>query len=254
MTTGQIRFSGMERLFGEAAFAKLHHAHIAVVGLGGVGSWVVESLVRSGIGALTLIDMDEVCLSNSNRQIQALTSTVGQFKTDVLKQRCLDINPKLKINAITQFVTPETVENFFSEPFDGLVDATDSPKAKCAMALVCKQNKIPMVMVGASGGKNDPLQIVVDDLNQSINDYLLRDVRRRLRTDHGVARSSKNFGIKVVFSREMSLYPDGGGGVCVKKLAKSAKLDCQSGVGSASFVTGVFGFVAARTIIMDILK
>lgn len=254
MATDQIRFSGMERLLGEAAFEKLQHAHIAVVGLGGVGSWVVESLVRSGVGSLTLIDMDEVCLSNSNRQIQAMTSTVGRFKSEVLRQRCLDINPELKITAINQFVTPETVESYFRESFDGLVDATDSPKAKCAMALVCKREKIPMVMVGASGGKNDPLQVVVDDLNQSVNDYLLRDVRRRLRIDHGVARNTKNFGIKVVFSRELSLYPDGEGGVCEKKLAKSVKLDCASGVGSASFVTGVFGFVAARTIIMDIIK
>lgn len=249
------RFRGMANLLGDKAWQSMQKAHIGVAGVGGVGSWVVESLVRSGVAEITLIDMDEVCVSNTNRQIHALQSTVGQSKVEVLKKRCLDINPDLLVHDVFDFVTPTNSSELVGDSINVFVDATDSVEAKCALAVTCKTKDIPLVMIGAAGGKSDPARVRVADLNKVVNDPLLRNVKRLLKRDHGFSTSLKSLKIKCVFSDELVHYPDGEGGVCPAKTQDGVvKLDCGDGLGAASFVTGTFGFFAAHTALQELLQ
>jgi len=255
MSDYDYRFSGIGRLYGVEALARLRRAHVCVVGVGGVGSWTVEALARSGIGKLTLIDMDDVCLSNTNRQLHALDGTVGELKIDVMAKRAKAIQPECEVNTIADFFTATTAQKLLAENFDALVDAIDQPVNKCLLIDGCKKRNIPVVTVGAAGGKWDPTAVQVADLTKVSYDALLKRVRKSLRREFGYARDPKRkWGISAVFSTEKAVYPSPDGGVCEKPDSDtSLKLDCSSGFGSATHVTGTFGFAAASVVIRQII-
>ncbi len=243
------RFGGIQRLYGEGSFRRLGGMHVCVIGLGGVGSWAVEALARSGVGRLTLIDFDEICATNVNRQLHALTGTVGQKKQQVMAQRVAAINPECRCRTIEDFVTSRTLMDYLAPElgYDYVIDAIDSIRFKAEIIHHCKRNKIPIVTTGGAGGVDDPSMIKVADLSRTYNDPLAAKVRSRLRSEFGFTRNRKRrFGVECVFSTQQKRYPKADGSVGPEKPGiHGISLDCHLGYGSASFVTGTFGFVAA---------
>jgi len=242
------RFGGIGRLYGQAALARFRDAHVCVIGVGGVGSWIVEALARSAVGRLTLIDLDNVAESNINRQIQALSSTIGQAKIGALAERIAQINPYCVVTQIEDFIEPGNLEQMVGAPgFDYVVDAIDSAQAKTALVAYCFHKKIPLVTIGSAGGQTDPTKIEVRDLSRTEQEPLLKKVRRRLRSDYGFLRGPKNkFHIDAVFSMEPLQFPDSGEACSVDGDDRSGVtgLNC-AGFGSAMVVTATFGMVAA---------
>lgn len=244
------RFSGISRLYGVKKFQKLQQLNIAIVGIGGVGSWSAEALARSGVNNITLIDMDDVCLSNTNRQLHALDGNIGKMKVKAIKERILKINPYCKVNAIEDFFTSSTQSIISDGNFDGVIDAIDSLNNKCQLISLCKEHQIPLIVTGGAGGKQDPTLIEVKDLAKTIHDKLLLRVRKKLTKDHNFPKGkNRKFHIPTVYSTEFAKYPDKDGEVCETPSGENLKLDCSSGFGTASFVTGTFGFMAAAKII-----
>ncbi|MCS3509078.1 MULTISPECIES: tRNA threonylcarbamoyladenosine dehydratase [Achromobacter] len=188
------RFGGLSRLYGPQAPARLQQAHVAVAGLGGVGSWTVEALVRCGVGALTLIDLDHIAESNVNRQIHALTSTLGQSKVDAMAERVLEINPECRLTRIDDFVSPQNVAEVLPGPYTVIIDCTDQADAKIAMILHARALGVPMLLCGGAGGKTDPLALRAGDLSAAVNDALLAKLRNKLRREHGFPRASDQNG------------------------------------------------------------
>jgi len=243
-----FRFGGIRRLYGVRAAARFRQAHVVVVGVGGVGSWAVEALARAGIGKLTLIDLDDVCVSNVNRQLHALDGTIGRPKVDVLAERCRAIHPGIEVVADTAFVTPSNLAQRIPDDADHVIDAIDSVVAKAALIAWCKRRKLGLSVTGAAGGQTDPTRIRVADLTRTEHDPLLAKVRARLRRDFGFSRNPRRrFGVECVYSDEQLVYPGSDGEVCLHKpgSGEATRLDCASGFGAATFVTGSFGFVAA---------
>lgn len=252
-----FRFGGLRRLYGTRAAETFRQAHVVVVGVGGVGSWTVESLARSGIGRLTLIDLDDVCVSNVNRQLHALDGTIGRPKVEVLAERCRAIHPGIRVDAVTAFVTPANLATRLSTTADHVVDAIDSVPPKAALIGWCRRHKVPITVTGAAGGQTDPTRIKVADLSRTEHDPLLAKVRAKLRRDYGFSRNPKRrFGIECVFSDEQLVYPASDGEVCFTKpgQGESTRLDCASGFGAATFVTGSFGFAAAARVMARLAK
>jgi len=245
------RFAGITRLYGEEKSKIISKAHICVIGIGGVGSWVAESLVRTGIAEITLIDHDDVATSNMNRQIHTLSDTVGQSKIVVMADRLRQINPQIKINLIDDFITVKTYQAYLSRGFDYVVDAIDSIKFKVLMIHYCHRNSIPIITVGGAGGLTDPSKIEVIDLSRSFNDPLLAKIRSKLRRECGFSKNPKRkFGVDCVFSTQQQVYPKDDGTVSQQKPGiHGVSLDCRFGYGAASFVTGTFGFIAASHVI-----
>jgi tRNA threonylcarbamoyladenosine dehydratase len=250
------RFSGIERLYGIEKARILANSHIAIVGIGGVGSWTAEALARSGVGKLTLIDMDEVCITNTNRQVHADTATVGQMKTAAMMRRIQAINPACEVIEENRFFTPATADQILGHRFNCVVDAIDERKNKSLLIARCKSLKIPLVTIGGAGGLKDPTKIQVSDITSAYNDALMAVVRKRLRQEYGFSRNPKrSWSIPCVFSAETAVFPDANGQVCEKKpKGAELKLDCESGFGTASFVTGTFGFHAAAKAIELVLR
>jgi tRNA A37 threonylcarbamoyladenosine dehydratase len=252
------RFAGIERLYGAGSVARLAQAHVAVVGLGGVGSWAAEALARSGIGALTLIDADDVCVSNVNRQAHALQGEFGRAKVAVVAARLRAINPALEVHERADFVTLPNLETLLGVGLDAVVDACDAVRIKVAMIVFCKRRKIPIVVSGSAGGRSDATLIGARDLSKTEHDVLLGLVRKKLRDDHGWTRNPKRyFGVQAVFSRENVNYPQPDGSVCKTRPGVgggSAKLDCSGGLGAAMHVTATFGMVAAGRVIEKLLS
>lgn len=252
------RFSGIDRLYGTGSAARLARAHVAVVGLGGVGSWAAEALARSGIGALTLIDADEVCVSNVNRQSHALEGEYGRAKVDVVAARLRAINPQLRVQALAQFVTMKNVAELLGTGNDAVVDACDALRVKVEMIAFCRRRKIPIVVSGSAGGRRDPTLITARDLSKTEHDILLGLVRKKLRDDFGWTRNPKRyFGVQAVFSRENVNYPQPDGSVCKTRSGLDGgalKLDCAGGLGAAMHVTATFGMVAAARVIERLLQ
>ncbi len=247
-----FRFGGIERLYGRLALQAFRQSHIAIIGLGGVGSWAAEAMARSGIGHITLIDMDDVCVSNTNRQLHALEGQYGRTKTDAMADRLRAINPHADIRVHFGFVTPKNTADVIHPDMDGVIDAIDSVKAKAALIAHCQRRKIPLVVAGGAGGQMDPTQIQVADLSRTTQDPLLAKVRNMLRREYGFSRNPKRrFGIEAVYSLEQLTYPAGDGEVCLQKPATDGpvRLDCASGFGAASPVTATFGFVAASRLL-----
>ena len=234
------RFSGLDRLYGISGGAAIRDAHVAVVGIGGVGSWAAEALARSGVGRLTLVDMDHVGESNVNRQIHALTSTLGQAKIDAMRERIADINPSCQVQCIDAFVEPSNWPLILPPGVNGVIDACDQMKAKVAMAAwAMRQSNVVFISVGAAGGKRLAHKIDIADLSETTHDPLLAQMRYQLRKLHSAARDGKKIGVTCVFSREAVAAADASCAV-----QGDGGLNCH-GYGSVVTVTASFGLCAA---------
>ena len=242
------RFGGIQRLYGALALARFRSAHVCVVGVGGVGSWAVEALARSAIGHLTLIDLDNVAESNINRQIQALSDTIGQAKVQALAERIAQINPYCRVTQIEDFITPDNLEQMIGTlDVDYIIDAIDSVKAKTALIAFCRARQIALITIGGAGGQVDPTRIDVRDLSKTEQEPLLAKVRKRLRSHYGFPRGLKNkFNVDAVFSMEPLRFPvdDASCSLDGDERAGVTGLNC-AGFGSSMVVTASFGMVAA---------
>jgi len=240
------RFGGLDRLYGVTGAQRIRAAHIAVVGIGGVGSWAVEALARSGVGRLTLIDLDHIAESNINRQIHALVTTLGQAKVLAMRDRIAQINPACEVHCIEEFVEPDNWPSLLPAGVSGVIDACDQMHAKTAMAAWALQNKISFITVGAAGGKRLAHKVDIEDLSAITHDPLLAQLRYRLRKEHGAAREGKKIGITGVFSREAVSQPDASCAV-----DGDGSLNC-SGYGSLVSVTATFGQCASGWMMNEI--
>ncbi len=238
------RFSGLERLYGVGPAQSIRAAHVAVVGIGGVGSWAAEALARSGVGRLTLIDLDHVAESNVNRQVHALSTTLGMAKIVAMQERIALINPDCQVNCIDAFVEPDNWPAVLPEGVDAVIDACDQIKAKTAMADWARRNKAIFISVGAAGGKRHAHKVDVADLSETTHDPLLAQMRYRLRKAHNAPREGKRIGIACVFSREAVKPADAS---CQIEQGDNS-LNCH-GYGSVVAVTATFGMCAAGWVI-----
>jgi len=246
------RFGGVERLYGKRALERFRAAHVCVVGVGGVGSWIVEALARTAIGKLTLIDLDNVAESNVNRQIQALSSTIGQAKIDALNERIRAINPFCQVTLVEDFIEPDNLAELIgNQGFDYVVDAIDGARAKAALVAFCRDHAIPLVMIGSAGGQVDPTRIEIRDLARTEQEPLLKKVRKLLRAQYGFARGEKaKYHIDAVFSMEPLRYPEDDPSCSIDGDERHSVtgLNC-AGFGSSMVVTATFGMVAASHVL-----
>jgi tRNA A37 threonylcarbamoyladenosine dehydratase len=241
------RFGGVGRLLGREALARLHAAHVAVVGVGGVGSWAVEALARSGVGVLTLIDLDDVCITNVNRQLPALDGQIGRPKVAVLAERVRLINPACRVTTEAEFFTEKTAERLLAPSYDVVIDSIDRMGNKSLLIAECVKRGLRCVTVGGAGGRRDATQVRVADLGEAMGDNLLRIVRKKLRRDHGFAHGEGHiYGVRCVFSQESPVFPWADGSCQAQpEPGTNLRMDCASGFGAAVFVTAPFGFAAA---------
>ncbi len=246
MSEHDQRFGGVARLCGSDGFARLQRAHVGVIGVGGVGSWTVEALARSGVGELTLVDLDDVCLTNLNRQLPALASTLGRPKVAVLAERIAEINRACVVHPVPEFFTADSAARLLAPRFDHVVDAIDSPSLKALLIASCRERQVPVITVGGAGGRHDPTCVRVADLAHSSHDRLLAAVRSQLRREYAFPRRGEAFGVDCVFSREPMQLPPGGDAAGEGEPGGSA---CERRFGTVSFVTGTFGFVAAGQVV-----
>lgn len=252
-----FRFSGTARLYGREGLKALRGAHVAVVGIGGVGSWVVEALARSGVGKLSLVDLDDVCASNVNRQVHALNGTIGKTKVAVMEERARAIQPTCDVVARHEFFNRKSAAEFFEAgAYSVVVDAIDSLSSKCLLIAECRKRGVPVVTTGGAGGRRDPLAVEWCDLSRTRDDSLAKMVRKKLRQDFGFTRLSRQkFGVPCVYSKEPPIFPWADGSVCATREAGSELgLDCDSGFGTAAHVTGAFGLAAASLAIRIITE
>ncbi len=246
------RFGGLARLYGTAGLERLRAAHVAVIGIGGVGSWSAEALARSGVGELTLIDLDDLCVTNFNRQIHAVSSNLGTLKVEAMTRRIREINPECRVHAVPEFFTGGNAAQLLDRGFSVVLDAIDNVANKCLLLAGCRRRGVPVVTSGGAGGRADPTQLRVADLARVTHDPLIRQVRRTLRREHGFPNDPQtDFGVPCVYSTEPVRYPWKDGTVCATKEpgGDELRMDCNSGYGSASFVTGAYGFAAAAEVV-----
>ncbi|RDF05965.1 tRNA cyclic N6-threonylcarbamoyladenosine(37) synthase TcdA [Haemophilus parahaemolyticus] len=244
------RFGGIGRLYTPEGLAKLRQSHVCVIGIGGVGSWAVEALARTGIGKITMIDMDDICVTNINRQIHAMTGTVAQLKTEAMKERVERINPECVVEIIDDFISPENIPEYLNRGYDYVLDAIDSVRTKAALIAYCKRNKIKLITTGGAGGQTDPSQIQIADLSKTIQDPLASRVRSLLRKEYNFSQNPKRkFGIDCVFSTQPLIFPKMGEGCEV-----SATMNCANGFGAVTMVTATFGFFAVSRLVDKLLK
>ena len=251
----ESRFGGIVRLYGVKKMEQIRKARILVIGIGGVGSWVAEAFARTGVGHMTLVDLDDLCVTNINRQIHAINGTVGKFKVDVMKERIALINPFCEVDTKQCFFSPKNLTEIFDKSYDFVIDACDDFTNKCYLIDHCRKNKIPLVVMGGAGGKTDPLQIRVTDMASSANDRLLAKLRKKLRQDFNFpTENDGDFGVWSVWSHERAVYPTADGCVTHKAPGLAKNMDCSEGFGSASFVTGAFAFATSSLVIREITK
>lgn len=231
------RFGGLRRLYGDAAYERIRAAHVVVIGVGGVGSWAAEALARSGVAALTLIDLDHVAESNVNRQVQALGSTLGMAKVEALRRRIADIHPGCAVEGVEEFVDESNWPGLLTRPAEAVIDACDNVRAKATVATWARATATPLVVVGAAGGKRAAERVEVGDLSEVTHDPMLAALRQRLRKFHEAARAG-SLGLACVFSREPITMP------ADDSCASDGSLNCH-GYGSSVAVTAAFGMVAA---------
>lgn len=253
------RFGGIDRLYGAGALERFARCHVAVVGLGGVGSWTVEALARSGVGRLTLIDADDLCVSNTNRQLPALDGQYGRSKVEAMAERCRAINPEIVVDPVPSFLTPSNLEDLLGRGYDLVIDACDSFRTKVEAIAWCRRRKIPMITVGAAGGRLDPTLVRVRDLSRTEHDAMLALIRKKLRSEFNFPKNHQRyFGVPAIYSLENVQYPQPDGSVCGlrPKLGTDAalKLDCGAGLGAATHITGAFAFAAAGKALELLLK
>lgn len=202
----QRRFGGLERLYGPDVLPRLAGAHMLVAGIGGVGTWSAEALARSGVGRITLVDLDHIAESNINRQLHALSDTLGQAKIDAMAQRIAGINPQCRVRGIDDFVSPENIASLLEDQPDVVIDCTDQPAAKIAMILAGRQRGIPVLVCGGAGGKTDPLALRAGDLSMANHDALLSRLRNRLRREYGYPKASSKAGKPVRRAPRMGVW------------------------------------------------
>ncbi|HET8730611.1 MAG TPA: tRNA threonylcarbamoyladenosine dehydratase [Moraxellaceae bacterium] len=240
------RFAGTARLYGDATFALFERAHVVVVGAGGVGSWAIEALARTGIGHLTLIDMDVLVASNVNRQLPALDSTFGRGKIEVLAERAREINPRGRLTLVDDFLTRDNLPTLLADTPDLILDCTDDIEAKISLAVWCRRRRIPLVVAGAAGGKTDPSGLRVDDLTRTHRDPLIAKLRRRLRRECNFPKDpEERFGIPCVYSNQPVVTPEGA--------SCESDLSC-TGYGSAAVVTATMGMLAVAEGLRHMLR
>ena len=250
------RFRGIDRLYGAGSVARLAQAHVCVIGIGGVGSWAVEALARSGVGRLTIIDADEVCIANTNRQLHALDGEYGRPKVAVMARRARAINPAIEIDAVEEFVTPSNLERMLDRGCDVVVDACDAFRVKVETIAWCRRRKLPLVTIGSAGGRTDPTLVAVRDLSRTEHDAMLALVRKKLREEFRFPRGPKRyFGVQAVYSLENVRYPQADGSVCGTRppAGEALKLDCGGGLGAATHVTAAFAFAAVSRVLARLL-
>jgi tRNA A37 threonylcarbamoyladenosine dehydratase len=242
MTTDR-RFTGLARLYGVLGAQRIAAAHVAVIGIGGVGSWAAEALARSGVGHLTLVDLDHVAESNINRQIHAVEASLGQAKVLAMRDRILSFNPACQVTCIEEFVEPGNWPTLLPQGVTAVIDACDQVKAKTAMAVWARNTRTLFISVGAAGGKRLAHLVDIDDLTHTTHDPLLAQLRYRLRKEHDAPRQGKKIGVACVFSREAVKAPDASCAV-----EGDGTLNCH-GYGSVVSVTATFGQCAAGWIL-----
>lgn len=243
------RFGGVARLYGSAALAELAQARFTVIGLGGVGSWAAEALARTGVGNLTLIELDDICITNSNRQSHALHSAIGKSKLDEVSLRLKQINPEITLHQHHDFLTLKNIPQLIDSSQHVIIDAIDSVHVKAGLAAYCSALKMRLIMCGSSGGKSDPQKIKIADLGSTKCDRMLAKVRGELYRRYHFSRDSKRrFRIDVIYSEEQMRYPKPDGTVCMEKSVRldGHKLDCAGGFGSCVMVTSTFAMLAAN--------
>jgi tRNA A37 threonylcarbamoyladenosine dehydratase len=253
------RFAGIDRLYGSGALTRFRSSRIAVVGLGGVGSWAAEALARSGIGHLVLIDADDLCVTNTNRQLPAIAGQYGRSKAEAMAERCRAINPAIMAEPVASFLTPANLDGLLNRNYDVVIDACDSFRAKVEAIAWCRRRKQPIITVGSAGGRTDATQVRVRDLSRTEHDAMLSLIRRKLRGEFNFPKSAaRYFGVPAVYSLENVKYPQADGTVCGlrPKLGADAalKLDCGAGLGAATHVTGAFAFAAVGKTLEILLK
>ncbi len=253
------RFGGIDRLYGTGALARFAGCHVAVVGLGGVGSWLVEALARSGVGRLTLIDADDLCVSNTNRQLPALEGQYGRNKAEAMAERCRAINPWIAVEVVPSFLTPSNLDDLLGRGYHLVIDACDSFRTKVEAIVWCRRRKLPIITVGAAGGRLDPTLVRVRDLSRTEHDAMLALIRKKLRSEFNFPKGPKRyFSVPAIYSLENVQYPQSDGTVCGlrPKLGADAalKLDCGAGLGAATHITGAFAFVAVGKALEMLLK
>lgn len=266
MSDFSLRFGGIARLYGLHGAQILQNSHFCVIGIGGVGSWAAEALARNGVGRITLIDLDDICITNINRQIHALNNTIGESKVDVMAERIKQINPQCQVNVIEDFVTVDNLAALLSNQYDYVIDAIDSVDIKTRIIAHCKRNKLPIITIGGAGGQVDPSKIAITDLSKTYQDPLLAKVKNQLRREFNFPRadlakiSKRKFAIDAVFSTEQLRYPTEVGEVCLAKPEvtdnnnTAMRLDCNGGFGATTHVTATFAFFAVGRAIDKLLK
>lgn len=249
------RFGGIARLYGQAVLARFLASRVAVIGVGGVGSWAVESLARSGIGHLTLVDLDEICVTNVNRQLHAMDGQIGRQKTEAMAERARAIHPEADIAVVPRFFTERSAAEILAAGFDAVIDAIDTTTHKALLLAECARRGLITVTCGGAGGRRDATRIRVADLAFTGKDPLLQQIRKRLRSDHGFPKVPQGgkpaaMGIEAVFSDEPQVFVQCDGSVsCERPESGSQRLSCESGMGTVTHVTAAFGMIAAGRVL-----
>lgn len=255
----QQRFAGIDRLYGVGAVGRFAACRVAVVGMGGVGSWAVEALARTGIGHLTLIDADDICVSNTNRQLPAHDGQYGRAKVAAMAERCRAINPLIDVAAVASFVTAANLGEMLDHDFDVVLDACDSFRSKVELIAWCRRRKLPLIVCGSAGGRTDPTLVRIRDLSRTEHDAMLALIRRKLRSEFNFPKSpDRYFSVPAVYSLENVRYPQADGSVCGLRPPpdgdRALKLDCGAGLGAATHITGAFAFAAVGKALELLLK
>lgn len=253
------RFAGIDRLYGAGSIAHLSGCRVAVVGLGGVGTWIVEALARSAVGHLVLIDADDICVSNTNRQLPALAGEYGRNKAVAMAERCRAINPDIAVEALETFLTPANMDQLLDRELDLVIDACDSFRAKVEAIAWCRRRKLPMITIGAAGGRTDPTLVRVRDVSRTEHDAMMALIRKKLRAEFNFPKNPQRyFGVSAIYSLENVKYPQADGSVCGVRPNLGAdaalKLDCGTGLGAATHITGAFAFAAVARALEILLK
>lgn len=251
-TVSERRFGGVGRVYGSEVLEQFSNAKVTVVGVGGVGSWVVEALARSGVGSLVLIDLDHVAESNINRQLQAIEPDLGKAKVVALAERVALINPVCQVETVEEFLQADNIEHLITADNDYVIDCIDSFRVKCALIAYCRRNKIPIITSGGAGGRVDPTQVQIADLSRTEHDPLLSRTRKLLRQDYGFSRNPKRrFHVPCVYSAEQQVRPKEIGVAC--EGSSDSSLNC-AGFGSVMTVTATFGMVAVSHVLKKLAE
>lgn len=245
----KFRFGGIDRLYGKKSTLILKKSKVIIIGIGGVGSWAAESLARSGVGNIKLIDLDDICITNINRQIHATDETIGKSKVHTMKQRLSSINPEIKAEATEAFINQDNMHKLIDDQVNIVIDCIDEVAAKAALINYSKINKIKMITVGGAGGKKDPTKVKIADLSKTTHDPLAAKLRKTLRKEYNFPiEVKKKFHVDCVFSEENVSFP------LDLNRKGTGTMDCSNGFGSIANVTATFGFAAAAKAIDQLLS